>query len=130
MVAQGAIDHARDIVEILDDLNVAKAVRAHDAQHLIRLPNANLEKEHPIGREHAPRLALDGGADGLDFSRVICETWRDVLGENGMLFFEVGIGQADSVLRIMRSSGFGDIQIVKDLNNIPRVVYGTRVETI
>ena len=58
------------------------------------------------------------------------EKWRDVLCENGMLFFEVGIGQADSVLRIMRSSGFGDIQIVKDLNNIPRVVYGTRVETI
>lgn len=44
--------------------------------------------------------------------------------------FEVGIGQADQVLRIMRSHGFGDIQIVKDLNNIPRVVYGTRVETI
>ena len=77
-----------------------------------------------------PRMALDGGADGLDFYRVICEKWRDVLCENGMLFFEVGIGQADSVLRIMRSSGFGDIQIVKDLNNIPRVVYGTRVETI
>ena len=77
-----------------------------------------------------PRLALDGGADGLDFYRVICEKWRDALCENGMLFFEVGIGQADQVLRIMRSHGFGDIQIVKDLNNIPRVVYGTRVETI
>ena len=74
--------------------------------------------------------ALDGGADGLDFYRVICEKWRDALCENGMLFFEVGIGQADQVLRIMRSHGFGDIQIVKDLNNIPRVVYGTRVETI
>ena len=61
---------------------------------------------------------------------VICEKWRDALCENGMLFFEVGIGQADQVLRIMRSHGFGDIQIVKDLNNIPRVVYGTRVETI
>ena len=81
-------------------------------------------------REHEPRLALDGGADGLDFYRVICEKWRDALCENGMLFFEVGIGQADQVLRIMRSHGFGDIQIVKDLNNIPRVVYGTRVETI
>ena len=69
-------------------------------------------------------------ADGLDFYRVICEKWRDALCENGMLFFEVGIGQADQVLRIMRSHGFGDIQIVKDLNNIPRVVYGTRVETI
>lgn len=94
------------------------------------IPSADIETLNASVREHEPRLALDGGADGLDFYRVICEKWRDVLCENGMLFFEVGIGQADSVLRIMRSSGFGDIQIVKDLNNIPRVVYGTRVETI
>ena len=94
------------------------------------IPSADIETLDASVREHEPRLALDGGADGLDFYRVICEKWRDVLCENGMLFFEVGIGQADSVLRIMRSSGFGDIQIVKDLNNIPRVVYGTRVETI
>ncbi len=40
-------------------------------------------------------------------------------------YFEVGIGQADSVLRIMRSQGFGDIQVVKDLHEIPRVVFGT-----
>ena len=38
--------------------------------------------------------------------------------------FEVGIGQADEVLRIMRANGFGDIQIVKDLHGTPRVVYG------
>ena len=94
------------------------------------IPSADIETLDASVREHEPRLALDGGADGLDFYRVICEKWRDVLCENGMLFFEVGIGQADSVLRIMRSSGFGDIQIVKDLNNIPRVVYGTRVEAI
>ena len=94
------------------------------------IPSADIETLDASVREHEPRLALDGGEDGLDFYRVICEKWRDVLCENGMLFFEVGIGQADSVLRIMRSSGFGDIQIIKDLNNIPRVVYGTRVETI
>ena len=47
-----------------------------------------------------------------------------------MLFFEVGIGQADEVLRMMRSSGFGDVQIVKDLNGIPRVVFGTLCDEI
>ena len=94
------------------------------------IPSADIDMLDASVREHEPRLALDGGADGLDFYRVICEKWRDALCENGMLFFEVGIGQADQVLRIMRSHGFGDIQIVKDLNNIPRVVYGTRVETI
>ena len=54
----------------------------------------------------------------------------DALAPDGMLFFEVGIGQADQVLRIMRTNGFGDIQIVKDLNNIPRVVYGTLCDHI
>ena len=43
---------------------------------------------------------------------------------DGLMAFEVGIGQADEVLRIMRANGFGDIQIVKDLHGIPRVVYG------
>ena len=94
------------------------------------IPSADIDTLDASVRDHEPHLALDGGADGLDFYRVICEKWRDALCENGMLFFEVGIGQADQVLRIMRSHGFGDIQIVKDLNNIPRVVYGTRVETI
>ena len=67
----------------------------------------------------------DGGADGMDFYRAICENWRDALHSYGKLLFEVGIGQADAVLRLMRASGFGDVQILPDLNNIPRVVYGT-----
>ena len=76
-------------------------------------------------REYEPHLALDGGEDGLDFYRAIAEKWKDALVPGGRLYFEVGIGQADEVLRIMRRQGFGDIQIVKDLNEIPRVVFGT-----
>ena len=76
-------------------------------------------------REYEPHLALDGGEDGLDFYRAIAEKWKDALVPGGRLYFEVGIGQADEELRIMRRQGFGDIQIVKDLNEIPRVVFGT-----
>ena len=94
------------------------------------IPSADIDMLDVSVREHEPRLALDGGEDGLDFYRAICEKWRDALAPEGMLFFEVGIGQADQVLRIMRTNGFGDIQIVKDLNNIPRVVYGTLCEHI
>ena len=75
-------------------------------------------------RDYEPLTALKGGADGLDFYRVIADKWRDALLPNGLMAFEVGIGQADEVLRIMRANGFGDIQIVKDLRGIPRVVYG------
>ena len=76
-------------------------------------------------RDYEPHLALDGGDDGLDFYRAISEKWRAALAPRGRLYFEVGIGQADAVLRIMRTQGFGDIQIVKDLHDIPRVVFGT-----
>ena len=76
-------------------------------------------------RDHEPHLALLGGEDGLDFYRSISEKWKTALAPGGRLYFEVGIGQADSVLRIMRAQGFGDIQIVKDLHDIPRVVFGT-----
>ena len=72
-----------------------------------------------------PRMALDGGEDGLDFYRSISEKWKDALVPGGRLYFEVGIGQADAVLRIMRAQGFGDIQVVKDLRDVPRVVFGT-----
>ena len=72
-----------------------------------------------------PHEALYGGEDGLDFYRAISEKWKAALAPGGRLYFEVGIGQADAVLRIMRTQGFGDIQVVKDHNDIPRVVFGT-----
>ena len=76
-------------------------------------------------RDFEPHLALDGGEDGLDFYCAITQMWKDALLPGGRLYYEVGIGQADTVLRIMRAVGFGDIQVEKDLNGIPRVVYGT-----
>jgi len=81
-------------------------------------------------RDYEPRLALDGGEDGLRFYRAIARDWRDALAPGGRLYFEVGIGQADEVLRIMRAQGFGDIQVVKDHHNIPRVVLGTLCQEI
>ena len=89
------------------------------------IPRADIEGLDTSVREYEPHLALDGGEDGLDFYRAIAEKWKDALVPGGRLYFEVGIGQADDVLRIMRRQGFGDIQIIKDLNDIPRVVFGT-----
>ena len=89
------------------------------------IPRADIDGLDTSVRAYEPHLALDGGEDGLDFYRAIAEKWKDALVPGGRLYFEVGIGQADEVLRIMRRQGFGDIQIVKDLNEIPRVVFGT-----
>ena len=89
------------------------------------IPTADIATLDTSVRDYEPHLALDGGEDGLDFYRIICEKWRNSLIVGGRLYFEVGIGQVDAVLRIMRSVGFGDIEIVPDLNGIPRVIYGT-----
>ena len=89
------------------------------------IPRGDIDSLDSSVKDYEPRLALDGGEDGLDFYRSISERWRDCLTPGGRLYFEVGIGQADEVLRIMRGQGFGDLQIVKDLHEIPRVVFGT-----
>lgn len=89
------------------------------------IPRADISGLDVSVRDYEPHLALDGGDDGLDFYRSISEKWKACLVPGGRLYFEVGIGQADSVLRIMRTQGFGDIQVVKDLHDIPRVVFGT-----
>ncbi|MDY5611798.1 peptide chain release factor N(5)-glutamine methyltransferase [Dysosmobacter sp.] len=89
------------------------------------IPRADIAGLDVSVKDYEPHLALDGGEDGLDFYRAISEKWKEALRPGGRLYFEVGIGQADSVLRIMRSQGFGDIQVVKDYHDIPRVVFGT-----
>ena len=81
-------------------------------------------------RDFEPHDALDGGEDGLDFYRAVSSLWREALHTGGMLFFEVGIGQADDVLRIMRSFGFGDLGITPDPAGIPRVVQGVLYDEI
>jgi len=89
------------------------------------IPAADIPGLDKSVRDYEPHLALVGkDEDGLGFYRFIADAWRDCLNVGGCLAFEVGIGQADAVLRIMRGCGFGDLQIVPDTAGIPRVVLG------
>lgn len=94
------------------------------------IPTGDLPGLDPSVRDYEPHMALDGGADGLDFYRAICAHWRSVLHPGSRLCFEVGIGQADDVLRLMRSVGFGDLEILPDPAGIPRVVLGDLYQEI
>ena len=94
------------------------------------IPRAEIAGLERSVKDFEPYLALCGGEDGLDFYRAISRRWREALTDNGRLYFEVGMGQADAVLRIMRSEGFGDIQVIPDTQGIPRVVYGTMLHEI
>ena len=87
----------------------------------------SVEMEHlmPEVGKYEPRLALEGGQDGLYFYRKILEGCREHLFSGGMLFFEIGCGQAQDVCNFMAEAGFLEIQVVKDYAGLDRVVYGT-----
>jgi len=74
---------------------------------------------------YEPHLALDGGADGLDFYRAIARKWGVALRLGGRLLFEVGAGQAPDVELILGEFGYTDIQTFSDTQGIWRVVQGT-----
>jgi release factor glutamine methyltransferase len=73
-----------------------------------------------------PRLALDGGADGLDLVRRLTGQAPRQLKPGGMLALEIGQGQATATAEILERSDFTDIEIHEDLAEIERVVTGRR----
>ena len=75
-------------------------------------------------KDYEPHSALDGGKDGLDFYRAVLTRWKDLLRTASHLAFEVGDGQADDVVRLMRLAGFKGVEKCLDTAGIERVVYG------
>lgn len=84
------------------------------------------EIEHlmPEVRDHEPRLALDGMADGLYYYRSIVSKCRDYLKEDGALLFEIGADQGAAVSELLKEAGFESVQVIKDLAGLDRVVAG------
>ena len=76
----------------------------------------------PEVRDHEPRIALDGGSDGLEFYRRIISGAPEHLANYGMLFLEIGFDQAEDVSRILADAGFEDISVVKDYSDNDRVI--------
>ena len=73
-------------------------------------------------RNFDPKLALDGGEDGLDFYRKIAVGALCHFKKNGLIFLEIGKGQFVQVKKILEKSGYKDIEGIKDFNKINRVV--------
>ena len=87
---------------------------------------AELEELDPSVRDWEPVLALDGGEDGLTFYRAVLEHWKSVLKDDGILIFEVGEGQSESVLALLTEAGFGSLGCALDTIGVERVVYGRK----
>jgi release factor glutamine methyltransferase len=77
-----------------------------------------------------PRLALDGGVDGLDLIRKIIAGAPDFLCPGGALLLEADPRQMTGIAGLLEKRGFNNIQTYKDLSGRERViggVYGTRI---
>lgn len=73
-------------------------------------------------KDFEPRLALDGGKDGLDFYRIIVKESVNYLNDNGKVLLEIGFNQGEAVKELLEKEGFNQIKIIKDLCGNDRVV--------
>ncbi len=75
---------------------------------------------------HEPRIALDGGPDGLLFYRGITSVWKEYLRPGGWLVFEIGFDQAAGVREILAAHGFAALRCLRDYGGNDRVVCGRK----
>lgn len=73
-----------------------------------------------------PMMALDGSEDGLKFYKEIIKKANDYLEKNGIIFFEIGYDQGESVPAILEEYDYKDIKVLKDLSGNDRVVIGRK----
>jgi len=88
------------------------------------VPSAELAELAPDIRDFEPRLALDGGPDGLDVIRRIVAQAAAHLEPGGVLALEVGHDQAGRVVELFAAAGFGDVSVRRDYGGHERVVSG------
>jgi len=78
----------------------------------------------PRVRDYEPRLALDGGAEGLDFYDRYLGDAVNLLKPGGAAFFEIGESQGAALRALMAAYGFADVRIDRDLAGRDRYAYG------
>lgn len=84
----------------------------------------NLQKEI---LNYEPHNAVTDGGDGYKFYKRIADVSSKLLKTNGGIYFELGMGQSATVFKILHENNFTDIKIIKDYQNIDRVIHGTKL---
>lgn len=78
------------------------------------IPSGDIETLDNEVKDYEPRLALDGGADGMDIYKRISKEYDKYLGDGGVLMLEIGIGQMEAIEGL-----FGNVEFITDYNNPP-----------
>ena len=86
------------------------------------IPTAEVETLDPEVRDHDPRLALDGGVDGLEFYRRLAAEGPAWLKPGGWMLLELGDGQAESAGALFKAQGWLIESVEKDLSDRERVL--------
>ncbi|MFJ6025293.1 peptide chain release factor N(5)-glutamine methyltransferase [Brevundimonas sp. NPDC092305] len=86
------------------------------------IPSDDIDGLDPEVRDHDPRLALDGGPDGLTAYRELAPEIRRILRPEGIFAVEIGWDQGAAVKALFEAAGFTDVIVVKDLSDRDRVV--------
>lgn len=86
------------------------------------IPTGEMAELDASVKDYEPHLALDGGADGLDFYRSIVKNYSSVIKPGGYLCFEFGMGQGDDVCQILENYGYTVLERVRDFNDRERAV--------
>ena len=86
------------------------------------IPTSEIEELEPEVRDYDPRLALDGGRDGLEFYRMLARLGQVALTPGGSLIAEFGDGQEDEIESIFRKATWPSVRFAEDLCGKPRIV--------
>jgi release factor glutamine methyltransferase len=90
------------------------------------IPTADIAGLDPEVARYEPRLALDGGADGLDCYRALLPDMARLLAPGGLAALEVGAGQAADVAALAEAAGLAVVELRRDLAGIERCVVARR----
>ena len=93
--------------------------------YITKMEMAELE---PSVRDFEPHLALDGGADGLDFYRAIITNFTPQLNAGGYFCFEFGMGQENAVCELLTAANFEIVELRRDTGDIVRAVLARKRE--
>lgn len=117
--------HKGDLFKALEGLNMEGKfdIIVSNPPYIKRLDIESLDIQV---KDYEPRLALDGGMDGLDFYRRITKDSLEYLKDNSLLIYEIGYEQGKEVEDILKVWGFKDTSILKDLGGNDRVVLGIK----
>ena len=118
-----------NIVFVLTDLSPKLSLKA--AQHRFDMIVSNppyiarsdFDTLQPEVRDYEPRLALDGGHNGLDFYPRILQDATELLKDNGWLLLEIGAGQVEKIKKLIDlTESFSNTECVNDYHDIPRIL--------